>query len=156
MANQYDEFDNEDDFNDDGGPSNLRKALKRAERDKKEMAAQLEELRSSLRERSVKDVLESQGVNSKIARFIPNDISTPEQVAGWLDEYADVFNIQRAASQEEDSSEMAGQQARMNSVTRGAVQDSAKPADLLKKVQSATSLAELNELTGNQPSRFQR
>lgn len=92
MANQYD-YDDDDDFGTDEaqGPANLRKALKRAEKEAKAMRDELDALRGAQRQRNVKDVLETKGVNPKIAAFIPADQDTPEKIAAWLDEYADVF-----------------------------------------------------------------
>ena len=72
MANQYDDddFDLEDEAQPDpNGPANLRKALRRAEKEKKELAEQLSKIQSDLRERSVKEVLESKGVPSKVAKI---------------------------------------------------------------------------------------
>jgi len=86
MANQYDEddFDEVEDTQDTNGPANLRKALKRAEKEKKELTEQLAAIQSDLRSRSVKDVLASKGVPDKLAKFIPSEVSTPEQVDAWL------------------------------------------------------------------------
>ena len=94
MANQYDEdddFDVTDETQDANGPANLRKALKRAEKEKKELAEQLSAIQSDLRSRSVKEVLAQKGVPDKVAKFIPGDVSTPEQIDAWLTENADVF-----------------------------------------------------------------
>ena len=79
MANQYE--DDEDDFTGEevqqDAPANLRKALKKAEREKKELAEQLAQIQSDLRNRSVKEVLATKGVPDKVAKFIPADVSTP-------------------------------------------------------------------------------
>ena len=128
MANQYD--DDDDDFDevettqDQDGPANLRKALKRAEKEKKELAEQLASIQSDLRSRSVKDVLASKGVSDKIAKFIPGDIETPEQVDAWLTENADVFGFQKAEADaapvsEEEAANRAAYQ-RINAATQNA------------------------------------
>ncbi len=95
MANQYNDYDEDDDFDieEESGPANLRKALKKAEREAKQLRDELTSLRSESRTRTVKDVLETKGVNPKIAAFIPADADTPEKVALWLDEYSDVFGL---------------------------------------------------------------
>ena len=98
MANQYEEDEDDLDLDDQpqgdqNGPANLRKALKRAEREKKELSDQLASIQADLRGRSVKEVLEQKGVSSKIAKFIPGDVSTPEQIDVWLNENADVFGF---------------------------------------------------------------
>lgn len=157
MADQFDDYD-DDDMQDDG-PANLRKALKRAERERKALQDELNQFKAAQREQSIKSLLESQGVNAKIAKFIPSDVSTPEQVKMWLDEYADVFggaSSKPAAQETVENDPRAAAQERMNRAIGSAQSSPGRDEDLLKKVQAATSLSELNELTGNQPSRFQR
>ena len=158
MANQYDDFDDDDfEATNEEGPANLRKALKRAEKERKELEKQLNEIRSAQREQSVKSVLESKGVNAKIAKFIPSDVATSDQVEAWLAEYADVFGtVQKPEPQEEEVDPRALEMARLNGALSGAQQAPAKIEDQLKKLQAIQSKAELDELTGNAPSRFQR
>lgn len=158
MANQYDDFD-DDDFEavDSDGPANLRKALKRMEKEKKDLEKQLNQIMTAQREQSVKSVLEAKGVNAKIAKFIPSDVATPDQVEAWLAEYSDVFGTAPAPEPVgEDIDPRAAQAARLNAAVQGAKQDPAKIEDQLKALQNVTSKRELDELTGNMPSRFQR
>ncbi len=92
-ANQY---EYEDDYEEqDNGPAELRKALKKAQKEREAIEAELNKMRSELRARSVKDVLASKGVPDKLAKLIPSDIDTPEQIDSWLSEYSDVFGIQK-------------------------------------------------------------
>ena len=128
MANQY-EDDDDDNLDidqtqfDESGPANLRKALRRAEKEKKELTEQLASIQQDLRSRSVKEVLASKGVPDKVAKFIPGDVSTPEQVESWLVENADVFGIQineDTAPSEEKSNTNAMQVQRINAVTHNA------------------------------------
>lgn len=144
MANQYDEYD-DDDFAEDNGPANLRKALKKAEKQRKELEEQLASLQSSLRERSVKDVLETKGVNAKIAAFIPKDITAPEQIAAWLDEYADVFGFQTQQSEAPVLSEDAVMDQRINNATSNA-EAPARDEDIMARVKNASSKEELDQL----------
>lgn len=146
MANQYDEYD-DDDLTTDDGPSNLRKALKKAEKEKKELANQLNEIQNQLRSQSVKSVLESKGVNSKIAKFIPSDVSTPEQIDAWLTEYADVFGGGSPAQPVEDEEPSEAQIAaqRINNATQTAMTP-AKQADQMKLIGDAKSREELDVL----------
>ena len=97
-ANQYEEDDNIYEEQ-DNGPAELRKALKKAQKEREAIEAELNKMRSELRARSVKDVLASKGVPDKLAKLIPSDIDTPEQIDSWLTEYSDVFGLQ--AKQEE-------------------------------------------------------
>lgn len=158
MANQWEDFE-DDDFEAEtsNGPAELRKALKKAEKERKELEKQLNEIRAAQREQSVKSVLESKGVNAKIAKFIPNDVATPDQVEAWLNEYSDVFGtVQKSEQEVEEVDPRAAEIARLNAAVNGAQQSPAKMEDQLKKLQAIQSKAELDELTGNAPSRFQR
>jgi len=74
----------------------LRKALKAEQRRAKELETNLGELSKAQKERILKDVFTSRGVNAKIAAFVPNDIeATEEAISSWIDQYADVFGIQK-------------------------------------------------------------
>lgn len=159
MANQFDDFD-DDDFEAEtsNGPAELRKALKKAEKERKELEKQLNEIRAAQREQSVKSVLESKGVSPKLAKLIPGDVTSPDQVEAWLSEWADVFVPQAPASvqETEEVDPRAMEIARLNAAVNGADRSPAKIEEELKKLQSIQSKAELDELTGNAPSRFQR
>ena len=156
MANQFDEYD-DDDMQDQDGPANLRKALKRAEKERKALLDELNQFKAVQREQSIKSMLETEGVNPKVAKFIPSEITSPDQVKAWLAEYNDVFGAPaKPEPQEAENDPRSVQQDRMNRAIGNAQQAPAQNQDLLRKVQSATSRAELDELTGNKPARFQR
>jgi hypothetical protein len=162
MANQYDEDDDFDDVEEtqqeQNVPANLRKALKRAEKEKKELAEQLAAIQSDLRSRSVKDVLATKGVPDKVAKFIPGDISTPEQIDAWLNENADVFGFtkaEEAAQADEETKANVAAYQRINAATQNANTPS-RDQDLMSKITGAKSIDELNALTGNPSQRFQR
>lgn len=91
-ANQY-EYEDEVEEQ-DNAPADLRRALKKAQKEREAIEAELNKMRSELRARSVKDVLASKGVPDKLAKLIPSDIDTPEQIDSWLNEYSDVFGLQ--------------------------------------------------------------
>ena len=161
MANQYD--DEDDDFateeTQQDGPANLRKALKRAEKEKKELADQLAQIQSDLRSRSVKEVLANKGVPEKVAKFIPGDISTPEAVDAWLSENADVFGFQLAGQEpaptsEETKANVAAYQ-RINAASQNA-NTPTRDQDLAAKIAGAKTVEELNALTGSPSQRFRR
>jgi len=160
MANQYedDDFDDVEETQDANGPANLRKALKRAEKEKKDLAEQLAAIQSDLRSRSVKDVLATKGVPDKVAKFIPGDISTPEQIDAWLSENADVFGFtkaEEAAQADEETKANVAAYQRINAATQNANTPS-RDADLMSKIAGAKSIDELNALTGNPSQRFSR
>ena len=142
MANQYDEYD--DDEMDSEGPANLRKALKKEQKQRKELEEQLSSLKSNLRDRSVKDVLETKGVNPKIAAFIPRELDSPEQIATWLTEYQDVFGFQ---VKEQSSDQPLSDEAIASQRIDNAISNAASPArdeDLMSKVKGASSREELD------------
>ena len=153
MANQYDDEDDDLDTTQevDNGPANLRKALKRAEREKKELAEQLASIQSDLRNRSVKDVLASKGVPDKIAKFIPSDVTAPEQIDAWLNEHSDVFGFSKPqdAPAEEPKQETKANYQRINAATQNA-NTPVRDADLLAKVSGSASKEELDMLVFGQ------
>jgi hypothetical protein len=160
MANQYedDDFDDIEDTQDANGPANLRKALKRAEKEKKEMAEQLAAIQSDLRSRSVKEVLAQKGVPDKVAKFIPGDVSTPEQIDAWLSDNADVFGFaktEEAAQASEETQAQVASYQRINAATQNATTPS-RETDLAAKLAGAKTLDELNAITGNPTTRFTR
>ena len=95
------DFEWDDDDNLESGDGNamkeLRKAYKKLQAEKKELAEQLESVQSSIRERSVKDVIASKGLPDKVAALIPQDATTSEEVENWLAEYGEVFGIQQTS-----------------------------------------------------------
>lgn len=72
-------------------PADLRKAHRALKKQNKELMEKLESMNASMRDRSVKDVLSSKGLNPKIAAFIPKDITSAEDVEAWVTEYSEVF-----------------------------------------------------------------
>ena len=153
MANQYEDDDDDLDLEDQPqadatGPANLRKALRRAEKEKKELTEQLASIQQDLRSRSVKEVLASKGVSDKVAKFIPGDVSTPEQVESWLTENADIFGFQVAeetAPSEEKPNTNAMQVQRINAVTHNANTPS-RDQDTAAKLAGVKSKEELDLL----------
>jgi len=103
MSNQY--WDEEDDDTTDdltsfaGDGSDLLKKLRKAKRADekriKELTDQLETLSKSQRERTVKEVLESKGVNPKATRLILKDLDdvSEESVNNWLQDNGDLFGL---------------------------------------------------------------
>ena len=102
MSN-YEYEDEDDDFTNDSSNDlvkQLRKASKQKDKELQELRAQFDNLSKGQRERAIKDVLASRGVNSKIASFIPQDIDpTEESLSKWLDDYADVFGFESSQTQ---------------------------------------------------------
>jgi hypothetical protein len=146
------EYEDEDDDFTTSNDSNdlvkqLRKATKQKDKELAELRSQFENLNKAQRERAVKDALESRGVNSKIAKFIPSDIDpTEESLSKWLDENGDVFGFQATPTNQTttEPADIAAYQ-RMNRATDQAnTPDSSD--DLMQKILSASTPDELSDI----------
>jgi chorismate mutase len=125
----------------------LRKANKQKEKELADLKAQFGEISKAQRERSIKDVLESRGVNSKIAKFIPSDVdSTEESLSKWLDDNGDVFGFQATESNQPvvDPAQAAAYK-KMNSVTEQGLTPDATD-DIMRRLMNANSKEELDEV----------
>lgn len=102
--NNQNQWDDDDDFDFEDEPqvqpqgNDLVKQLRKADRQKekriKEMEAELQTLRNQQREISVSKVLETEGFNPRIAKFIPAEIQSAEDVKSWLNENAEILGYQ--------------------------------------------------------------
>ena len=143
---EEDDFDTEDTSND--LVKQLRKATKAKDKELAELKAQFENLNKAQRERAIKDALESRGVNSKIASFIPQDIDpTEESVSKWLEDYADVFGYesnQTQATPNVNPADAAAYKRMTNTVESGS---SAEHNDnIMQKLMNANSREELDDV----------
>jgi len=145
--------DDDDDFTQVESSNNndlvkqLRKQLKQKEKELTEFNSKLGELSKAQRERAVKDVLESRGVNSKIAKFIPSDLDpTEESLSKWLDENSDVFGFESTESNQSavDPVQAAAYKKMNGAMNQGLTPDSSD--DVLNKLLSANSKEELDDI----------
>ena len=93
---EYTEYDFEDDSSDFGTDlvKKLRKQVDLLSKELKERDQVIEEFQTYSHEASVGEILESFGLNPRIAQFIPSDIEADEDaVSEWLTEYGDAFGI---------------------------------------------------------------
>jgi hypothetical protein len=96
MADNY-EYDIEDDEEYMGTDlvKKLRKQIDGLQKQLKEKDSLIEEFTTYSHEASVGEILESFGLNAKIAQFIPSEVEAdPDAVAEWLNEYGDAFGIE--------------------------------------------------------------
>jgi len=128
----------------------LRKALKVEQKRNKELESTLGELSKSQRERVLKDVFASRGVNPKVAAFVPNDLDASEEaISQWIENNADVFGVQVQPKKEVDSKDVANLR-QMDNVTTGALSPD-KAEDMSIRIQSAQSADDiLNLIYGSQ------
>lgn len=104
-TNQWTEDDDEDFEVDNAHTSDndlvkqLRKAMRAKEKENKDLSEKFEALNKMQRERIVKEVLESKGVNAKAARLIMKDLDdvNEETVSHWLDDNGDLFGYNKQA-----------------------------------------------------------
>lgn len=127
----------------------LRKQNKSKDRQIKELQEQLSGLSKNVRERSVKDVLTSRGLNPKISAFIPEGISSEEEVAAWVDEYGEVFGAapqqQEEPSRGDDRPELHDL-SKISDMQRSGQPFDSDPSQLAARISSASSPEELNKL----------
>jgi hypothetical protein len=142
--NEFDSFDSDTDL-----VKKLRKALKAEQKRNKELESTMGDLTKSQKERILKDVLASRGVNPKIAQFIPSDIEASEDAIGaWLDSNGDVFGYKPSEKSKVAQQDIAAMQ-RMDSALTGA-ETPASSDDLLNRITNAGSEDEiLSILSGN-------
>lgn len=135
--------------NDSNAMKELRKAYKKLQAEKKELSEMVEGMQSSLRERSVKDVLASKGLPEKIAAFIPKDATTSDEVEAWIAEYGDVFGVQVEADKPEQPKQVNPDLAALNRIseTQSSGQPFTNDPDQLASLISGADNAEaLNQL----------
>jgi hypothetical protein len=150
MSN-YEYEDDDDDFTNDSSNDlvkQLRKASKQKDKELQELRSQFENLSKGQRERAIKDVLATRGVNSKIASFIPQDIDpTEESLSKWLDDNADVFGYESSQTQATpnvDPAQAAAYKRMTNSADSGASPE--HNGDIMQKLMNANSKEELDEV----------
>ena len=151
MSNyEYEDDDDDITTNDSSNDlvKQLRKASKQKDKELQELRSQFENLSKGQRERAIKDVLATRGVNSKIASFIPQDIDpTEESLSKWLDDYADVFGFESSQTQATpnvDPAQAAAYKRMTNSADSGASPE--HNADIMQKLMNANSKEELDEV----------
>jgi hypothetical protein len=150
MSN-YEYEDEDDDYTNDSSNDlvkQLRKASKQKDKELQEIRAQFDNLSKGQRERAIKDVLASRGVNGKIASFIPQDIDpTEESLSKWLDDYADVFGYESSQTQATpnvDPAQAAAYKRMTNSADSGSSPE--HNGDIMQKLMNANSKEELDEV----------
>lgn len=129
------EVDYPDTNESDNGPAELRKALKKEKTERENLDKELATLRAESKARTVKDVLDKKGVPDKVAKFIPADVVTSEQIDEWLTANADVFNLTvvQSGANTETNNENANNQKRINNATESAI-SATKEADIMAKL----------------------
>jgi len=146
MAEEYLEYDYEDEDNGSGTDlvKKLRKQIDALSKQIKERDEILAEFTTQSHEASVGEILESFGLNPRIAKFIPDEVEADEDaVAQWLNEYGDAFGIE--AVEEGTESPDAQSYERMSEFDDGSI-DPFVGQDLASRIANAGSPEELSNL----------
>lgn len=155
--NEWDDF--EDDFEDDvieeqverrSSKKDVVASLRKAERSQakriKELESELTSLRKTTRDTSVKSILETRGINPKVAAFIPQDINIDSsEFDTWLEDYADVFGAPSAKAEPAANSADLAALRQIDAVTSNA-QAPSSADDILLRINQAGSEEELLNL----------
>lgn len=149
-TNQYeDDFDDLEDTPAPQDDSTLLKQLRKQLRDRdkqiKEISEKFESLSRAEKERVVKNVLESKGVNQKAARFIMKDLEdiNDESVSRWLDDNGELFGIKKQAAEPDPQQQLDRAALRQQDiVTQGALSPD-KSMDALQRINDAASAEEI-------------
>lgn len=148
MSNNQEWYDDDDDYGTEDDSTDLVKKLRRAarvnEKRAKELEAELQTLRSEQRKSTVKSVLESRGVRPSIAKYIPEDVTSAEDIDAWLADNAEDFGI--VVQNDGPNNEMTLRQLRqIDAVTAGA-QSPAGMDDMMLRLNQAQSAEEIENL----------
>ena len=147
MSNNNEWLDDDNDFDDEFSDSNdlvkkLRRAARANEKRAKELEAELNTLRTEQRTNVIKSVLESKGVRPSIAKYIPSDVSTADDIDAWLRDNAEDFGFTLGQPRQEADLATLRQ---IDAVTANA----ASPAgldDLMLRINQAESAEEIESL----------
>lgn len=133
------------------GPADLRKALKKEQTERAADRAELDALKNQLRTSTVESTLTAKGVPAKIAKFIPSDVTTPDQITAWLTENADVFGSQtntNPGATDDARNQLATDLARINNAMNSGTSATTE-ADLLNQIKNPNlDRAGLDAITG--------
>jgi hypothetical protein len=150
---EYNEYDIEDDSDYSGTDlvKKLRKQVDNLSKQLKERDDQIAEFETYSHEASVGEILESFGLNPRIATFIPSEVEADEDaIAEWLNEYGDAFGItavdETEAGYEPDPDAQAFEQ--MSDFEDGSV-DPSVGRDIASLIANAGSAEELSNFLRN-------
>lgn len=118
----------DEDFDDDAQTptmKDLRKQIKALQKERDDAVASAAALQSSVKQRTVQEVLTSKGANPKLAKFALADGVEDEAAAEkWLAENGELFGYQPKADPEIDGDDLAAAQAVQDATSTGGVTNS--------------------------------
>ena len=162
MGRSTNDWDNiDDDFEDDDSQTNvpdLRKAYNKEKRERKALEDKLNSLLAEQRQRSVKDVLASKGLNTEIAELIPNTITEESDVIAWIESKAKLFGIQIQTDTDSSQETQAVPDSNLQAINQiantqaGGSPFSGDAKQMEALIAAARTPAELNQLLFGNPS----
>lgn len=140
MGNQSDEFDDLDIDDFDADDPNLVKKLRRqlsaAQKQLRERERAEAEWRAERHEAIIRATLSQYGLNPNIARYVPDDVATEEDLAEWLDVYGEDFGVTPVDEYDNDPNAQATEL--MNSIDDDGF-DPQVGYDVASRMESATT-----------------
>lgn len=145
MATEYEEDNYEAE---DEKPKGLRAQLESSLAEKKQLKEELEALRGEVRKNTLSSLLADKGINTKVIKFIDDNVTDEATLETWINDNADLFGLNVNDKKEEDAApnatseeiQSARRMANLNEVatTPGRVQE------IEAKINNASSKQELN------------
>lgn len=147
---ENDDFDIDSLDDDLGGDvvRQLRKAYKSKQKEIEQLRKQVEDYSTANRNSVIEGTLTANGLDARMAKFMPAEVVTADDVTAWLNENADIFGISTGDSQE--SSEEVQAASRMADITSHT--PAASAGDLMSRIEAAGSQEELNEVLFGNPN----
>lgn len=158
MSNEY--WDDDEDFDTevetDNSGNDLLKKLRKADRTKekriKELEAELGNFRKINSERTVKEILEQEGVKPSLAKYILKDLDADvnaDSVKNWLLQNAEDFGYQPNSGAPKLSDEDRMEMRNQDSLTEGALTPD-RAQDIEMRIMNASSEEELARILYSQ------
>jgi hypothetical protein len=146
MADNYEyDIEEDDDYSGTDLVKKLRKQIDGLQKQLKEKESLIEEFTTYSHEASVGEILESFGLNPRIAQFIPSEVEADaDAIAEWLNEYGDAFGIE-AVEEGGEASPDAQEYERMSNFEDGDV-DPYIGQDLQSRINNVGSKEELMKI----------
>jgi hypothetical protein len=143
MADNYEyDIEEDDDYSGTDLVKKLRKQIDGLQKQLKEKESLIEEFTTYSHEASVGEILESFGLNPRIAQFIPSEVEADaDAIAEWLNEYGDAFGIE-AVEEGGEASPDAQEYERMSNFEDGDI-DPYLGQDLQSRISNVGSKEEL-------------
>ena len=154
--NTDDDYDDEENQDQGKKPSGLRAHAKQLEKAVKERDEQVAKLTAELRTTHLAKLIESKGLDPKVASLVPASVGHEQAaVEAWVEEFGSLFHAsatpdkgkpEQQEQQEEELDEYQAQFDRMNQATSRASAATTGDADLAAKISACKDIKELDDL----------